>query len=88
MTKYPEQIARWKCSECGYICFTPLQGRHPFLADDIVVGCPDCFAVQSLDAACYRTDCNELGTIDSLNAHGFRYVVTCHKHRPLKQNDA
>lgn len=72
-------VERWKCQQCGVAVTEYLIAQHPFDPDDKVVGCPNCKAVDSFVAACWKCD-RKAGGGTPTRDHG--YVWYCHLHRP------
>lgn len=72
---------RWKCAECDHICTQAelLEAPNPFCDTYQIVGCPNCKAVESLEAACAIEGCKKLGTCGGPGADGI-YRFTCYEH--------
>lgn len=82
----PEAPEKWRCADCEEVCRETLTAPNPFDPDDIVTGCPNCKAVNSLTGACQVGNCERPAGGGHPGGHGYRYVWTCWEHRPNKTN--
>lgn len=73
---------RWRCKVCGHITFDGklLRGVSPFDKTDNIIGCPECFTIDSVERVCDRRTCNSIATCGTPTKRG--YATTCYKHRP------
>jgi hypothetical protein len=69
-----------RCCECDYVGTAWLSAPHPFVAGDVVIGCPKCHAVDSLRRCCDFDGC--AAPVSSGTPLGDRYVFRCYKHNP------
>lgn len=84
-SKLPEAPDRWVCGECGELV-DPLYAQNPFDPDGTISGCPVCLSVESIVGACWKCDRIATGgyNSDHFEQTGYRYVHSCHEHRPIK----
>lgn len=82
------QRRKWFCLECGWCDREHLVALNPFDPSSDVVGCPQCFEVNSLVGACDIDGCCEPSTCGapSLNPET-AYLMTCSKHFQGKETE-
>lgn len=73
-------MKKWKCEECNTITDEDglLIADNPFLTTNIIVGCPVCFSVNSMAAACDEYGCEKLAACGFPTDEGYRN--TCGEH--------
>jgi hypothetical protein len=76
----PECPEKWVCRECGKVTSEYLTAPNPFELSETLVGCPSCFEVGSLVAACWKCDREASGGYNDSGV--YRYVRACHEHAP------
>lgn len=74
-------IDRWLCNECGRICSDGeyLKAKNPFNKQDDIIGCPHCFAVDTLVGCCDEPTCKSESTCGWPDHNG-KYRRTCGQH--------
>lgn len=85
---------RWLCQSCDWTGSDAelLRAPSPFAADDTIVGCPKCKAVEDIANACDEPGCDQEATCGFPAPGGYRR--TCGKHmqwwdeRPNGANEA
>jgi hypothetical protein len=70
------------CRECEWkgTTYELLHAPNPFSAEEQVMGCPQCFSVESMDSACEREGCWKLYSCGTPTLGG--YAQTCGQHVP------
>lgn len=73
-------MKKWKCEECDTITDEDkiLIADSPFDPANIIMGCPFCKSVNSLQVACDVYGCEKLASCGFPTAEGYR--VTCGEH--------
>ena len=71
---------RWLCQSCDWTGSDAelLRAPSPFAADDTIVGCPKCKAVEDIANACDEPGCDQEATCGFPAPGGYRR--TCGKH--------
>lgn len=69
------------CDECGWHGTEPLKAPSPFEADAVILGCPECKEVNTMQIACDEEGCWKQATCGTPTPSGYR--GTCGMHRPL-----
>lgn len=71
---------RWLCQSCDWTGSDAelLRAPSPFAADDTIVGCPKCKAVEDIANACDEPGCDQEATCGFPAPGGYRR--TCCKH--------
>lgn len=69
----------WRCGWHGQLDEI-LRAKHPFDADDEILGCPSCKDVNCILNACDEDGCWERVTCGTPTKTGYRN--TCGKHKP------
>lgn len=69
------------CKECGRIVEEdkPLRAFSPFRKDEIIIGCPYCYAIDSMFMVCDEPGCSGAACVGTPTVSGYRN--TCAKHR-------
>lgn len=77
---------RTRCDSCGWSGNNSelLVAQNPFDESDEIFGCPRCYSVDDLHAACWKCD-QDGSTGMPTEEHG--YVWSCYMHRPDKTDE-
>ena len=75
-------MIRYKCDECGRVTTEDalLSAEHPFDAEDVVYGCPQCKSINCFSRVCDEPGCEDIATGGRPTPEGYRQ--TCWDHRP------
>ena len=76
---------KWFCSECKenfYLDSDALRAKNPFNQSEEIVGCPNCFAVNSRVEACQHGHCWMEASCGTPTKDG-GYARTCGRHCPI-----
>lgn len=75
-------MSKFRCKECDHVCtgLAVLTVPNPFYPADVLIGCPQCFAVGQLLGACDEPGCNAFSSCGGPTPDGYR--TTCGKHAP------
>ena len=73
-------MKKWKCSECDTVTDEDgiLTANNPFVAKDIIQGCPNCFSVNTMKIVCDEYGCEKLATCGYPTDEGYRN--SCGEH--------
>ncbi len=84
MTLY-ETFEKWGCDKCEWVgeVRETLRAPSPFDALDVVVGCPQCQAVNTISKRCDAVGCMQFASCGTPIPG--QYVFTCHDHRPKEK---
>lgn len=79
---YCPPIMKLQCEDCGWkgTHEDALKAPHPFLPEDEIQGCPQCFEVSTLRNCCDEEGCWDLVQAGTPSPNGYR--LTCSKHVP------
>jgi len=80
MMQTSKSVIRWMCQSCDWIGDDAelLRAPSPFDAEDTIVGCPKCKAVDDFKSACDEPGCGQDATCGFPAPGGYRR--TCGKH--------
>lgn len=77
----------WRCSACAEVVNQPgiLRAPNPFTedAEDFIVGCSTCGAVESFERVCDASTCRTPASHGTPSPSGYRF--TCDDHTPEDQ---
>ena len=68
------------CEECHWqgTDTQQLEASNPFNPEDVIVGCPECYSINTLRVVCDERDCWDTATCGTPTEDGYRNV--CGKH--------
>lgn len=73
---------KWLCTECDRVSADDalLMAPHPFMADQVITGCPLCREAERLLTACDWPGCAKASSSGTPTPDG--YVLRCWDHSP------
>jgi hypothetical protein len=71
-----------RCRKCQSITYQYLRAANPFDNSQEVIGCPQCYAVDSMVWACFEDGCKREVCLCIKTKNGYR--MACVEHLPLE----